>query len=199
MIRSSQPTRSSRNWLAAWGLVVGLLLAGCGSGKQATSTDATAGGSDTSADNSTVTDTTDATDPADETGGSGGDGCDLISDDLVTQVLGIEVVRREANTDATTGGVSCIKGTERVTDLTQSSYVSVSRTPGGAAFFDQTIEGAPTEPVPGVADRAEFLAAAASLIIAAGEDLVTVQVVKAGVPSSLDDCLAVAEEVLGNL
>ena len=118
---------------------------------------------------------------------------------MAASVLGINIVRREPHEDATTGGVSCIKGTERVQDLSQASYVSISATPGGAAFFDQTIEGAPTESVPGVGDRAEFLADAASLIIAAGADLVTVQVVKGGVPSSLDDCLTVAEEVLGNL
>lgn len=196
MIRFSPPSPSRPRLLAATGLVIGLLLAGCGSSSNDASTGATAGQGDTQADGSTAADT----EASGDTSGAdaGGDGCALIPDELVSQVLGIEIARREPHSDATTGGVSCIKGTDRVTDLTQSFYVSISVTPGGAAFFDQTVEGAPTESVPGVGDRAEFLADAASLIIAAGTDLVTVQVVKGGVPSSLDDCLTVAAEVLDN-
>ena len=114
-------------------------------------------------------------------------------------MLGIEIVRREPNVDAATGGISCLKGTERVTDLTQAYYVSVSNIPGGAVFLDQAIGEADYQPVPGVGDRAEFLASAGSLFIVAGTDLVTVQVVKGGAPSSLDGCITVAEEVLGNL
>lgn len=175
---------------------IALLTAGCGSdgAEQEAPTDSVEAETD-AADESVTT-------PAeDDSGGSeeGGDGCELISDDLAAEILGIEIARREPHVDTTTGGVSCIKGTERVEDLSQASYVSVSRTPGGAAFFDQTIEGAGTESIPGVGDRAAFLADAASLIIAAGDDLVTVQVVKGGVPSGLDDCLTVAAEVLANL
>lgn len=200
MREPSEPNRAlirpRRSWLLVAALTIGMLAAGCGSGDTP----------DTAATDS-VTDETVAADdngttPSGEDGGDsteGGDGCDLISDELAAEILGIEIARREAHVEESTGGVSCIKGTERVTDLTQSSYVSVSATPGGAAFFDQTIEGAGTESVPGVGDRAAFLASAASLIIAAGEFLVTVQVVKGGVPSNLDDCLTVAEEVLGNI
>ena len=189
---------------------IALLTAGCGSGggDDGKSTDSAAAGTDTVAADDTATESGDTATESDDTatesqgnGGSeeGGAGCDLISDEVAASVLGIDIVRREPNEAATTGGVSCIKGTERAQDLSQVSYVSISATPGGASFFDQTIEGAPTESVPGVGDRAEFLADAAALIIAAGADLVTVQVVKGGVPSSLDDCLTVAEEVLGNL
>jgi len=189
--------------IALAAVTIALLTAGCasGGGDDGKSTDSAAAGTDTVAADDTATESDDPATESQGNGGSeeGGEGCDLIADDVVAQVLGIEIVRREPHVDSTTGGVSCIKGTERVTDLTQSSYVSVSRTPGGAAFFDQTIEGAPTESVPGVGDQAEFLADAASLFIAAGADLVTVQVVKGGVPGSLDDCLTVAEEVLGNL
>lgn len=189
--------------IALAAVTIALLTAGCGSGggDDGKSTDSAAAGTDTVAAGDTATGTGDTATESQGDGGSdgGGAGCDLISDELAASVLGIDIVRREPHEDATTGGVSCIKGTERVQDLSQASYVSISATPGGAAFFDQTIEGAPTESVPGVGDRAEFLADAASLIIAAGEDLVTVQVVKGGVPSSLDDCLTVAEEVLGNL
>ncbi len=182
--------------IALAAVTIALLTAGCasGGGDDGKSTDSAAAGTGTVAADDTATE-------SQGNGGSeeGGEGCDLISDEVAASVLGIDIVRREPNEDATTGGVSCIKGTERVQDLSQASYVSISVTPGGAAFFDLTIEGAPTESVPGVGDRAEFLADAASLIIAAGADLVTVQVVKGGVPSSLDDCLTVAEEVLGNL
>lgn len=189
--------------IALAAVTIALLTAGCGSGggDDGKSTDSAAAGTDTVAADDTATGTGDTATESQGDGGSdgGGAGCDLISDEVAASVLGIGIVRREPHEDATTGGVSCIKGTERVQDLSQASYVSISVTPGGAAFFDQTIEGAPTESVPGVGDRAEFLADAASLIIAAGADLVTVQVVKGGVPSSLDDCLTVAEEVLGNL
>ena len=189
--------------IALAAVTIALLTAGCasGGGDDGKSTDSAAAGTGTVAADDTATESDDSATESQGNGGSeeGGEGCDLISDEVAARVLGIDIVRREPNEDATTGGVSCIKGTERVQDLSQASYVSISVTPGGAAFFDLTIEGAPTESVPGVGDRAEFLADAASLIIAAGADLVTVQVVKGGVPSSLDDCLTVAEAVLGNL
>ncbi len=189
--------------IALAAVTIALLTAGCGSsgGDDGASTDPAAAGTGTVAADDTATESDDTATESQDNGGSeeGGDGCDLISDEVAASVLGIDIVRREPNEDATTGGVSCLKGTERVTDLTQAYYVSVSNTPGGAAFLDQAIGEADYEPVSGVGDRAEFLASAGSLFIAAGADLVTVQVVEGGVPSSLDDCLTVAEEVLGNL
>jgi len=177
-------------------LTIVLLVAGCGSSDtpETAATDSGAAESDTAADTGT-------TPAADDNGDSqnGGDGCDLISDDLAAEILGIEIVRREPNSDPTTGGLSCLKGTERVEDLSQASYVSASVTPGGAAFFDQTIAEAETETVSGLGDRAEYLAVAASLIIAAGTDLVTVQVIQGGAPGALEECITVAEEVLNNL
>ena len=192
------PMRSRPRWTATAGLVLGLLLAGCGGGG-----DAGSGATDSAAQGSAVQESSAPDDSAATTadGGdstTGGDGCDLISDDVAAQILGIEIVRREPNVDAATGGISCLKGTERVTDLTQAYYVSVSNTPGGAVFLDQAIGQADYEPVPGVGDRAEFLASAGSLIIAAGADLVTVQVVQAGVPGNLEDCITVAQDVLAN-
>ena len=76
--------------------------------------------------------------------------------------------------------------------------MSVSNIPGGAVFLDQATGQADYELVPGVGDRAEFLASAGSLIVAAGADLVTVQVVQAGVPGNLEDCITVAQDVLAN-
>ncbi len=177
-------------------LSIALLSAGCGSDDagQDVSTDSAAAGAVTAEASDSATE-------SEDDGGSaeGGDGCDLISDEVAAEILGIEIVRREAHEDATTGGISCIKGTERVEDLKQASYVSVSATPNGVAYFDETIAEAETESIPGVGDRAEFLASAGTMLIAAGDDLVTVQVVKGGVPSGLDDCLTVAEDVLANL
>ena len=176
-------------------LSVVLLAAGCGSSdpESETSSESAVAGTDDAQDSAA----TSADDGSDSE--AGGDGCDLISDELAAEILGIEIARREPHTETSTGGVSCVKGTERVSDLSQASYVSVSVTPGGAAFFDETIAGAGTEPVPGVGDQAAFLSTAASLIIAAGADLVTVQVIKSGVPGTLDECTTVAEEVLGNV
>lgn len=196
-----QPTRLRRTGVLVAALTIGLLAAGCGSGDtpDGAATDSVAAEPDT-AESDTANDTV-TTPAAEGSGGSedGGDGCDLVSDELAAEILGIEIARREPHSDPTTGGVSCIKGTERANDLTQGSYVSVSVTPGGAAFFDETIAGGGTEPIQGVGDRAEFLAGAASLILAAGTDLITVQVIHGGAPGSLEDCITVAEEVIGNV
>lgn len=198
---SREPTRPPRVWLLATALTIGLLVAGCGSSDTPETANTDSVAEDTVGDETSAADDTVTTPAADGSGGSepGGDGCDLISDELAAEILGIEIARREPHSDPTTGGVSCIKGTERVDDLTQSYYVSVSVTPGGAPYFDETIADGGTEPITGVGDQAAFLAGAASLIIAAGTDLVTVQVIHAGAPGSLEECITVAEEVLGNL
>lgn len=193
-----EPLRSHRAWTAVTGLVVGLLLAGCGSSNDPGTTAPTGSAQGPAAGDSSAADDSAATTASGGDSSAGGDGCDLISDELAAQILGIEIVRREPHVDATTGGVSCLKGTERVTDLSTAYYVSVSSTPGGAAFFDETLGEAVTEPIPGVGDRAEFLAEAGTLLIAAGDDLATVQVVQAGVPGNLADCITVAQEVLAN-
>lgn len=201
MIQVSEPTRMPirrphRPWLLAAALTIGLLAAGCGS-DDTPDTVAT----DSATDETSATDDSAATSDGDDGGDSaaGGDGCDLISDELAADILGVEIVRREAHTETSTGGVSCVKGTERVADLSQAYYVSVSVTPGGAAFFDETIAGAGTEAITGVGDQAAFLSTAASLIIAADTNLVTVQVIQAGAPGTLEECITVAEEVLDNL
>jgi len=189
-------TTRRRIWMLVAALSLGLTATGCGSGDtpETASTDSGASESDAAEDSVTT--------PAPEDGSgseAGGDGCDLVSDELAAEILGIEIVRREPHTDPATGGVSCIKGTERVDDLSQGYFVSASVTPGGAAFFDQAVAEGDTEPVDGVGDDAAFLSVAGSLIIAAGTDLVTVQVVQEGTPGSLEDCVTVAEEVLSNL
>lgn len=163
-----EPMRSRPRWPAAAGLVLGLLLSGCGGGGDAgtAATDSAAQGS--ASGESTAPDDSAATTAAGGDSTTGGDGCDLISDDLAAQILGIEIVRREPHMDATTGGVSCIKGTERVTDLSTAYYVSASVTPGGAAFFDQTL---------GEADA--WVARVTPLIAAAG-----------GCPGRVTPCIA---------
>jgi len=168
-----------------------LLASGCGSGggDDGKSTDSAAAGTDTLPASDTA--------PASESDSNGdleegGAGCDLISDEVAASVLGVDIVRREPQEDPTTGGVSCTKGNELGT------FVLISVTPGGAALVDEASSEADSVAVPGVGDRAEYVADAA-LFIASGADLVTVQVSRGGVPGSLDDCLTVAEDVLSNL
>jgi len=117
---------------------------------------------------------------------------------VAAQILGIEIVRRESNVDATTGGIGCIKGTERVDDLTTAFYVSISVTPGGAAFVDQASAEAGSQSVPAVGDSAVYLPSAGALFAADGADLLQAQVVKAGVPGTLDEAITVAQDVLAN-
>lgn len=192
---TTEPTRLRRGWLLVAALTFGLLATGCGSGVTAdrASTDSVAEGTDPADD-------TTASPPAGDSGDSaeGGDGCDLISDDVAAEILGIEIVRREPSTDPTTGGVGCVKGTERVTDLTQASYVSIGVTPGGAPFLAEASREAGSIAVSGVGDQAVFLPSAGALFIADGADLVQTQVVHGGVPGGQEDCITAAEDVLGN-
>jgi len=198
MAKTCTNIRSQLNWTAAAGLALGLLLAGCGSSPDpgTASTESAAPGS--AGSDATVTDDTSATTAGSGNSSAGGDGCDLISDDVAAQILGIEIVRRESNVDATTGGIGCIKGTERVDDLTTAFYVSISVTPGGAAFVDQASAEAGSQSVPAVGDSAVYLPSAGALFAADGADLLQAQVVKAGVPGTLDEAITVAQDVLAN-
>ena len=184
-------------------LLTGAVLAsGCSSGDDGAEPDGTT--TTTEATSEPVDDGTTTTAPVDdgdaEDPTAGGDGCDLISDDVASAVLGIEIERREPHEDEASKGVSCIKGTERQADVTTASYVSVARYPaaGGAVLIEQaTAEGATS--VDGLGDEAVFLASAGLLLVLDGDDTVQVQVVKDGVPSGIDDATTVAGDVLDHL
>lgn len=179
-----------RQAVAAAVIASGLLLVGCGSddsGDEAAT--ATTGAEDTAAAPSTV--------PADEgeEAETGGDACDIVSDEVAAEVLGIEIVRREATGEAGAASVGCIKGSERTGDPTGFSYVSVGVTANGAALVDEAGVSADSVVVDGLGDHAVYLPSAGALFVADGTDAVQIQVVLAGVPGSQDDAVAVATDV----
>jgi len=183
-------------------LLTGAVLAsGCSSGDDDAAPDATTttAPADRAAGDATTTTTTTGGDGADDDSPSG-DGCDLVSDEVASAVLGIDIDRREPHEDAAGQSVSCIKGTERQADVTQASYVSVSVYPAsvGAALMEGAVDEGATS-VEGLGDEAAFLATAGLLIVLYGDDAVHVQVVKNGVPAGLDDATTVAADVLDRL
>jgi hypothetical protein len=189
----AEPNRSRRGLPVMGALIIGLLATGCGSRNKVdeVAMGAVAEGVAT-ADLSTMT-------LAGERSGhsaTSGDTCSIVSDEVAAKVLGIKIVRREPTGDPT-GAFGCIKGTERVSDMTKVYYVSASVTPGGAAFLDQATAQAESVSVPGLGDRAVFLTGLGALFVAVGTDMIYVQVVKAGVPSSQADAVTVAKDVLG--
>lgn len=184
------PRHRGRLVLATALAVVGLLVAGCGSGGDDASPTTTGAGDD---DASTTTST--ASEPGTDDGATeGGDACDLVSDDIVEEILGTAVSRREPLVDG--ASIGCVKGTERQDDPANFNYVSVSISAGGASFVDEASAQAGSEPVEGVGDRAVYLEAAGALFAADGGDLVHVQVVKGGVPGNKAEAVAVLEDVL---
>lgn len=192
MIQAPDLTRRLRATLAA-ALITGVLAAGCGSDDGASSASSTTGGSaGTSADSTTTTAASDTDGSAEADSGA----CDIVSDEVVAEVLGVEIVRREGSNDPASGGASCIKGTERQADLANAAYVSVGVVPGGTALLDEAGAEEGSQPVAGLGDRAVYLPSAGALFIADGIDLVQVQVVKAGVPAGQQDCVTVANDVL---
>ena len=107
-----------------------------------------------------------------------------------------ELERREPNGDLTQT-YGCIKGTDRVDDLSAGSYVSVSFIKGGAAIVDQFASEPASVSVTGYGDKAVYVPDAGAMSIAVGADSYQIQVVKGGRPSDQADATAVADDVLG--
>lgn len=124
-----------------------------------------------------------------------GDGCDLVSDEVAAEVLGVEIVRREAHGEPGSQGVSCIKGLERTGDPAGFFYVSVAVVPGGSVLIDEASAQEGSQPVDGLGDRAVYVPNIGALYVAEGADAIQVQVVKAGVPGSQQDAVTVANDV----
>jgi hypothetical protein len=194
------PLRSPRRWLALGLLITTcLLVGGCGSGDSATDASGAEPTTSTSGPSGSITTPATATPTPEDAGpgDAGGDACDIVSDEVAARVLGIGIERREPHTDATYQTLSCIKGTERVTDLSKSYYVSVSILPtAGSMLLDQASSEAGSVPVSGLGDQAVFLPGIGALLISDGGDGVQVQVVKAGKPAEQLDAVAVAHDVL---
>lgn len=184
-----------RRWLVlAAALTAVLVTVGCGSGAGEDSSSA-ATGLDDRTGSSTTTATADSGSEV-----ASADGCDIVSDQVAADVLGVEIVRREAHGEPGSGSVSCIKGTARATgpvsDQSGTSFVSVAQVAGAASLVDEASAEAGSLSVAGVGDRAVFLPSAGVLFIADGADEMQVQVVKAGVPGSQQDCVTVANDML---
>lgn len=125
-----------------------------------------------------------------------GGACEIVSDDMAADVLGAKIVRREPNDK--TGSIGCLKGTQRSNDFETNSFVSVNvfTGQGAAQLADQAAAEKGSKRVSGLGDSAHFLPNAGALFVVDGDDVVYVQVVKAGKPSNQQDCVTVAKEAL---
>lgn len=181
--------------ILAAALVSALLTAGCssGDGSDAAPTTMTARLEDTSADAATSTTAT----PAGSEDASSGDACDIVSDEVVADVLGVPVVRREPSGEPGGQTYSCIKGTDRADDVANASFVSVSVIADGAVLVDEATSQPGSEPVTGLGDGAAFLPTDGALFIADGGDAIQIQVRKGADPGSQQDCVTIANDVLG--
>jgi hypothetical protein len=174
----------------AIGLAVaaGIVATGCGS---STASDGHAG---STPDGSTSA--TPSSKASDKPASDGGP-CDLVSDDAVTAVLHIAIVRREPHGEAGSPSVSCIKGAKRANDPSRFSYVSVAVVGGGGVtLLDQFKSQAGSTPVAGLGDRAIYVPGVGGVFIADGDDALQVQIVKGGKPGSRADCVTIAKDVL---
>jgi hypothetical protein len=177
-----------RRYTSGLALALVIVTAGCGSGSGS-------GGDASATGTASESATPDA--KASEAPKSDGAPCDLVSDEAVTAVLQVKIVRREPHGKTGSPSVSCVKGLKRTNDPGKFSYVSVAVVGGGAeVLLDQVDAKAGSSPVGGLADRAIYLSSAGALFIADGDDAVQVQVVKAGQPGSRTDCVAIAKDVL---
>lgn len=183
---------SRRQAMVAVVLAGGLLVGGCGSddGSQGAAVSSTAEVPDTAAAPSTTGDDASEAEP------TGGDACDIVSDEVAADVLGVEIVRREPSGEVGGPSVGCIKGSERSEDPADFSYVSVSVTADGATLVGGAEAEAESVAVDGLGEQAVYLPSAGTLFIADGTDAIQVQVVQGGVPGSQEDAVTVAADVL---
>jgi hypothetical protein len=172
--------------------LVGLALAcvivasGCGS-------DPESGDEASPTPSATASEAEAGTTPEEETKG---DPCDLVSDDVAADVLGVKIVRREPHEKE--GSTTCIKGTKRSDDMDSNSFVNVNVFSGQGAkqLANQADVEEGSKQVSGLGDRAFFLPNAGALFVVDGDEVVNVQVVKQGKPSSQGDAVTVARDVL---
>lgn len=187
-------------------LVLAALAGGCGgSSTSKASTKETTTTAATPATSTKETTTTTASSPGSSAPttaapGGGGDFCSKISDAEVTRALGVDVTRREPHSG--TGSESCIKGTQRQTDLTKAAFVSFSTYPAGGAMasFEKVKTSLPGSKVlSGLGDQALFNAPVGVLIGFRGGKVFMVQVFKAGKPGSETDAVTLTKAMLGRL
>ena len=187
---NSLAKRSVRPARYAVGLALAIATAGCGSGS---------GSGDDASATPDSTSSASATPDAEASGAPKSDGgpCDLVSDEAVSGVLQVKVVRREPHGTPGSPNVSCIKGVKRASDPSAFTYVSVAVLAGaGGTLLDQVGSQEGGSVVSGLGDRAVYLPSAGGVFIADGADGLQVQVVKAGKPGSQQDCVAIAKDVL---
>lgn len=195
-------TRTSRWCKAGAAIALATALNACGGGSSSTSgTSASPSSKGPSSSTATAVEAeeTSVTAASAEGGSSqkGGDGCDVLSDEVVSRLLGVEVVRREPGGDAGAGRYSCVKGSARSQDPSTFNYVSVGVTPGGGpALLDALGSQEGSQPVSGFGEDAAYLPSAGLLVVSVGGDAVQAQIIEGGVPGSLADAKTVMSDVL---
>jgi len=197
---------ATRNRVAATVLVVAALAPACGSssGTRAsdkTTTTATTAATSTAGKGSTTTATSQGGASASSSSAPSGpsDFCSKISDAEAKAVLGVEISRTEPGAGA---AQSCIKGTQRQTDLTKSAYVSFSTFPaaGPMASFDKVKGALPgSKAVSGIGDQALYSSSVGAVFAFLGGKVVQVQVVKAGRPAGEADAVTMAKALVARL
>ena len=172
--------------LVGLALACGLVVSGCGSDPE--SQDGASPKPSTTASEAEA-----GTTPEEE---SNSGPCDLVSDDVVVDVLGVEIERREPHEKE--GSTTCIKGTKRSSEMESNSFVNVNVFSGQGAkqLANQADVEEGSKQVSGMGDRAFFLPNAGALFVVDGDEVVNVQVVKEGKPSIQEDCVTVAKDVL---
>jgi hypothetical protein len=123
-----------------------------------------------------------------------------LSDDEVTAVIGAPVTRREPSKQSTPGSFGCVKGTDRVDDLTKGAFVTFSVFgTGGQALLDQLAGESGIETIDGLGDRALLKTAEGFVFVAKGSSVLSVQVFKFGQPGTRDEVIGLARIALSRV
>jgi hypothetical protein len=115
-------------------------------------------------------------------------------------VLDIEVARREPHSAA--GSESCIKGTERMADISKASFVSFSTFPAGGQFtsVDKIMASLPGSKVlSGVGDGAVYNASVGAVYGFLDGKVFSVQVVALGKPGNEADAVQMSKALVDQL
>ena len=112
-------------------------------------------------------------------------------------MINVPVARREPHSQAS--NESCIVGANRSDKPADFSFVSYSVLHGDTTVFSGASAQSDAQSISDVGKGALFVPSAGTLFVLAGDGELTVQVVKAGVPGSQDDAVALARLLVSRL